>query len=79
VLRSPRAAQVNIAIMRASVRLREMLLSNTNLAQKLADLERRYDSEFKAVFEAIRQLMAPPKKRTREIGFHTVHRGKSNF
>jgi len=72
VLRSPRAVQVNIAIMRAFVRLRQMLLTNANLAQKLADLERKYDSQFKAVFDAIRQLMAPPKKRTREIGFHTV-------
>src|SRR5207247_2546051 len=60
VLRSPRAIQVNIAIMRAFVRLREMLLTNADLARKLADLERKYDSQFKAVFDAIRQLMAPP-------------------
>ena len=57
--------------MRAFVRLREMLLTNAELARKLADLERKYDSQFKAVFDAIRQLMAPsaapPKP---EIGFH---------
>jgi len=53
VLRSRRAVQVNIAIMRAFVRLRKMLLTNAELARKLADLERKYDSQFKAVFDAI--------------------------
>ena len=72
VLRSPRAVLVNIAIMRAFVRLREMLLTNADLARKLADLERKYDSQFKAVFDAIRQLMAPPPPQPPrpEIGFH---------
>ena len=71
VLRSPRAVQVNITIMRAFVRLREMLLTNADLARKLADLERKYDSQFKAVFDAIRQLMAPPPAPPKpEIGFH---------
>ena len=71
VLRSPRAVQVNIAIMRAFVRLREMLLGNADLARKLADLERKYDSQFKAVFNVIRQLMAPPPQPPKpEIGFH---------
>src|ERR1017187_5906882 len=71
VLRSARAVQVNIAIMRAFVRLREMLLSNADLARKLADLERKYDSQFKTVFDAIRQLMAPPPPPPKpEIGFH---------
>src|ERR1035437_5616763 len=72
VLRSPRAVLVNIAIMRALVRLREMLLTNADLARKLADLERKYDSQFKAVFDAIRQLMAPPPPQPPrpEIGFH---------
>ena len=71
VLRSRRAVQVNIAIMRAFVRLREMLLSNADLARKLADLEQKYDSQFRAVFEAIRQLMAPPPAPPKpEIGFH---------
>lgn len=71
VLRSSRAVQVNIAIMRAFVRLREMLLSNAELARKLAALEQKYDAQFKRVFDAIRQLMAPPPPPSRpEIGFH---------
>src|SRR5213593_4411156 len=52
-LRSPRAVQVNIAIMRTFVRLREMLLSNTELARKLAALENKYDAQFKVVFDDI--------------------------
>ncbi len=60
VLNSHRAVQVNIAIMRAFVRLREMLLTNADLARKLADMEQKYDFQFKGVFDAIRQLMAPP-------------------
>jgi hypothetical protein len=71
VLRSPRAVLVNIAIMRAFVRPREMLLTNAELARKLADLERKHDSHFKAVFDAIRRLMAPPSPPPNpEIGFH---------
>ncbi len=71
VLRSPQAVQVNIAIMRAFVRLRELLLSNADLARKLADLERKYDTQFKVVFDAIRQLMAPPPPPPKpQIGFH---------
>jgi ORF6N domain len=71
VLRSPRAVQVNIAIMRAFVRLRELLLSNADLARKLAELEAKCDSQFKVVFEAIRQLMAPPAAPPKpDIGFH---------
>jgi hypothetical protein len=71
VLRSGRAVQVNVAIMRAFVRLRKMLLSNADLARKLAELEQKYDSQFRVVFEAIRQLMAPPPARPKpEIGFH---------
>lgn len=63
--------QVNIAIMRAFVRLREMLLTNAGLARKLADLEQKYDAQFKVVFDAIRQLMAPPPAPPKpEIGFH---------
>jgi hypothetical protein len=70
VLRSPRAVAVNIEIMRAFVRLRRMLASNVDLARKLDALERKYDSQFKAVFDAIRQLMAPESKPRRPIGFH---------
>jgi hypothetical protein len=71
VLRSARAVQVNIAIMRTFVRLREMLLSNADLARKLSALEKKYDVQFKVVFDAIRELMIPPEKPKRRIGFHS--------
>jgi hypothetical protein len=71
VLRSRRAVQVNIAIMRAFVRVREMLLTNADLARKLAALEANYDSQFKSVFDAIRQLITPPDPPRRRIGFRT--------
>ena len=73
VLNSDRAVKVNIAIMRAFVKLRETLEVNRELAQKFAELEARvgkHDQEIGAIIEAIRQLMAPPKKARREIGFH---------
>jgi ORF6N domain len=73
VLNSERAVKVNIAIMRAFVRLREALETNRELAQKFSELERRvgkHDEKIGAIIEAIRQLMAPPKKPRREIGFH---------
>ena len=69
VLRNPRAVQVNIEIMRAFVRLRKMLASNAQLAEKLEALEKKYDAQFKVVFEAIRQLMAPPDRPPKKIGF----------
>jgi len=69
VLRSPRAVQVNIEIMRAFVRLRQMLRANADLARKLAALEAKYDAQFKVVFDAIRELMEPPLRPTRRIGF----------
>ena len=69
VLRSKRAIHVNVEIMRAFVRLRRMLASNEELARKLAALERKYDAQFKAVFDAIRQLMKPPEPNKRKIGF----------
>jgi len=70
VLHSDRAIHVNIEIMRVFVRLRQMLASNAELARKLAALEKRYDAQFKVVFDAIRELMTPldPKKK-RPIGF----------
>jgi len=71
VLRSKRAVHVNIAIMRTFVRLREMLLSNADLARKLAALEKKYDAQFKVIFDAIRELMTPPEKPKRQIGFHS--------
>ncbi len=71
VLRSKRAIQVNIAIMRAFVRLRQMLASNKDLARRLDELERKHDDQFRVVFDAIRELMAPtPEKPKERIGFH---------
>jgi len=69
VLRSKRAVMVNIEIMRAFVRLRQMLGAHADLARKLAALERKYDSQFKAVFDAIRELMTTPPAKKRPIGF----------
>jgi hypothetical protein len=70
VLRSERAVQVNVEIMRAFVRLRRLLQQNADLAQKLAALERKYDTHFKVVFDAIRELMEPGSvKSKKQIGF----------
>lgn len=69
VLRSDRAIAVNVEIMRTFVRLRELLTSNADLARRLDDLERKYDRQFKGVFDAIRQLMIPPPTKKGEIGF----------
>ena len=73
VLNSDRAIRINIAIMRAFVKLRQMLDVNRELARKFSDLEWRvdkHDEDIAAILEAIRQLMAPPEKRRPEIGFH---------
>jgi hypothetical protein len=70
VLKSPRAVRVNIEIMRAFVRLRQMLASHAGLARRLDELERKYDEQFREVFDAIRALMTPPEPRRRRIGFH---------
>jgi hypothetical protein len=69
VLRSKRAVRVNIEIMRAFVRLRQILASHADLARKLAALEKKYDAQFKVVFDAIRELMDPKKPKKRLIGF----------
>ena len=69
VLRSERAVRVNIEIMRAFVRLRRMLSSHAELAAKLEELEEKYDTQFAVVFDAIRELMAPPEGPRRKIGF----------
>jgi len=69
VLRSPRAIQVNIEIMRAFVRMREIVATHRGLARKLDTLERKYDGQFRVVFDAIRQLMAADAKPRRRIGF----------
>lgn len=73
VLRSKKAVHVNIAIMRAFVKLREILSTHKELAHKLAQLERKiekHDEEIKLIFDAIRQLMIPPEPKRRRIGFH---------
>ncbi len=69
VLNSERAIHVNIAIMRAFVKLREMLATHKDLARKLNEMENKYDAQFKVVFDAIRQLMTPPEPKKRKIGF----------
>ena len=72
VLNSTRAVQVNIAIMRAFVQMRELASSNREIARKLEELEKKYDkhdTQFMVVFDAIRQLMAPPETKKRKIGF----------
>ena len=72
VLRSPRAVRVNVEIMRAFVRLRGRLASNAEVVRKLDALEAKYDSQFKVVFEAIRELMIPLEKVRRQIGFESL-------
>ena len=70
VLRSKRAVLVNVEIMRAFVRLRQLMASNADLARKLSALERKYDAQFRVVFDAIRELMTPPEPgKKRPIGF----------
>jgi ORF6N domain len=70
VLNTERAAQTSVAVVRAFVRLRQLLSSNAELARRLEALERKYDSQFKVVFDAIRQLMSQSDKPKRQIGFH---------
>jgi hypothetical protein len=69
VLNSDQAIDVNIQIMRAFVKLREMLSSHKDLARKLAEMEKKYDTQFKVVFDAIRQLMSPSVPKKSKIGF----------
>lgn len=70
VLKTRRAVRVNIEIVRTFVRLRKMLETNKALAEKLAQLEKKYDAQFKVVFDAIRQLMNPSVRPRKQIGFH---------
>ena len=70
VLNSKRAIQVNIEIMRAFVKLREMISTHKDLARKLSELEKKYDSQFQIVFEAIRQILEVEEKPKKKIGFH---------
>jgi leucyl aminopeptidase len=69
VLNSKTAVAASVQVVRAFVRLRQMLVSNAELARKLEDLEQKYDTQFKVVFDAIRQLMTPPQRERKEIGF----------
>ena len=69
VLRSERAIQVNVEIMRTFVRLREMIASHKDLARRLSEVEMKYDAQFKSVFDAIRQLMTPDEPPRPRIGF----------
>src|ERR1041385_1049194 len=72
VLRSKSAIAVNVQIIRTFVRLRQLLASNAELAKKLEDLERKYDRQFKVVFDAIRELMTPPEAKKKHIGFRVA-------
>lgn len=77
-LRSPRAVAVNIEIMRTFVRLRQMIAGHADLSRKLAAMEKKYDAQFKVVFDAIRELMTPPTAdEVREMGFHTTLKRKA--
>ena len=69
VLNSERSIQVNVEIMRTFVRLRQILASHSQLARKVEQIEKKYDSNFKVVFEAIHQLMEPPRPKRKRIGF----------
>lgn len=76
VLRSERAVEVNIAIMRTFVQLRRLMDSNRDLAQKIGEMEDKYDGQFRIVFDAIRQLITPAAAPAREMGFHTLPKPK---
>lgn len=78
VLNSERATGTSVQVVRAFVRLRQMLASNAELSRKLDALEQKYDHQFKAVFDAIRRLMSPPAIKRREIGFHVRDERKTN-
>ena len=70
ILNSDRAVQVNIAIMRAFVQMRELAVSNRAITRRLDELEKKYDSQFRIVFDAIREMMEPPTKKMKKIGFN---------
>ncbi|MBZ5563479.1 MAG: ORF6N domain-containing protein [Acidobacteriia bacterium] len=72
VLNSRRAVEVSVFVVRAFLKLREMLASNRELARRLDDMEKKYDAQFKVVFDAIRELMKPPPKPAAKIGFRSA-------
>ncbi len=69
VLRSPRAVEMSLFVVRAFIRLRRLAADHADLARRLGEMEKRYDAQFKVVFDAIRGLMAPREKARRSIGF----------
>ena len=71
VLKSRKAVEVNIAIMQAFIKLREILASNELLRNKIESMERKYDEQFKAVFDVLRKMLAAPPKPDRTFGFHS--------
>ena len=75
VLNSPRAVEVSVYVVRAFVRLREMISSNKDFSRKLDELEKKYDAQFRVVFDAIRSLMAHPETKKRKIGFKAGEKG----
>src|SRR5437867_6242263 len=75
VLRSARAVEVNIAIMRTFVQLRRLMDTNRDLARKIEALEKKYDEQFAEVFAAIKELIAPPEPPKKQIGFHPILNG----
>ncbi len=78
VLNTPRAIETSIFVVRAFVKLREMLATHKELKQKLDELEEKYDEQFQVVFEAIRQLMSPPESPRKKIGFE-VKESKAKY
>jgi hypothetical protein len=74
ILNSPSAITTSVQVVRAFIRLRELLASHKDLSRRLDELEAKYDKQFTVVFDAIRQLMAPAKHKPREIGYHTLVR-----
>lgn len=75
VLKSDRAIQVNIQIMRAFTKMREMIAGYADLTRRINDMEKKYDAQFRAVFDAIRRLLAPPERNKERIGFYMKQNG----
>lgn len=73
VLNSKRAIMANIQIMRTFTKIREMLATHKDLQKKIDDMEKKYDHQFKTVFDAIKQLLTPPEAKKRKIGFKREH------
>ena len=69
VLRSAKAVQMSVYVVRAFIKMRELMIEHKDVMQKIAHLERKYDHQFKMVFDALRELMTPPAKTKRRIGF----------